>query len=56
MTNFLQNLDFPCNSINIGLVLDLVLLQNFDSHFLGSYRVNAQLDLAKSTFSQRLIN
>lgn len=56
MTYFLENFDLTSNAINVGLILNLILLQYLDCHFLLRNSVNAQLDFPKSSFSQRLIN
>lgn len=34
VANYLQNVDFPGDSLNVRLVLDLVLLQDLDGHLL----------------------
>jgi hypothetical protein len=34
MTDFFENLDFTCDSLNILFVLNFFLLKNFDSNLL----------------------
>lgn len=34
MPDNLENVDFSSNPLNVGLVFDLVLLQNFNGYFL----------------------
>ena len=56
VTYFLQYFNFASNSIDICLVLNFVLFQNFNGHFLLRNGVNTQLDLSKSALAQCLIN
>ena len=53
--NFLEDFDFASNSIDVGLVLDLVLLQYLDGHLLLRYCVDAQLDLSEGALAERLV-
>lgn len=54
MSDLLQNFDFSRDSFDILLIIDLVLLQDFDGHFLARKRMLAQLDLSKSSLAEML--
>ena len=56
MPNFLQYLDLSSNPIDICLVLDFVLLKNFNGHFFLRNRMYAKLHFSKRAFSQRFVN
>jgi hypothetical protein len=51
MSDQLEYMDFPRNSLYICHVLDSVLLKNFHSNFFTCEEVFAQLDFAKSTLT-----
>ena len=42
MPDNLENMDFSSNPLNVGLVFDLVLLQNFNGYFLTSDQMSTQ--------------
>lgn len=56
MANFLEDLDFSGDAINVRLVLDFVLLQYFNGDFLLRDGVDAQLDLSESAFAECFID
>lgn len=56
MPNFFENLDFSGNSINVSLVLNFVLLENFDCNFLLSDGMDTQFDLSKRSLTKCLVN
>ena len=37
VTNFLEDFDFPSDSLNVLLIVDLLLLENFDSDLQDNY-------------------
>ena len=51
MPNFLKNFDLSGNALDIFLIVNLVLFQDFDSHFFASECMLPQFDLPKSAFS-----
>ena len=53
VSNFLENGNLSVDSIDIRLILDLVLFQNFYRYFVARYNVRALLHLAESTFPLR---
>ena len=55
MANHLQNMDFPCNSLNIIDILDLVFFENFDRHSFTGKLMHTKFDLAECAFSDRFI-
>ena len=55
VTYFLEYFNFASNPIDIGLILNFILLQNFNGHFLLRNGVNAQLDLTKSALTECLV-
>ena len=48
----LQDVYFPCHSLDVRLVFDLVLLQDFNGNFLSSYQMSAQTNFAKCSLSK----
>ena len=52
MSDDLEDVDFSCYTLNIGLVFDLVLLQYFDGDFLTSYQVCAESHFSKGALSK----
>ena len=48
----LENVDLSSYTLDIGLVLDLVFLQDFDRHFLARDQVGSQPDLAESALTE----
>ena len=52
MANYLQNVYFSRHTLHIGLVLDLVLLQDLNSNFLSSEDVCAEANLSESTLPE----
>ena len=50
----LEDFDFPSDSLDIFLIVDLVLLQNFDCHFFTSESMLAKLDLSKGSLAKML--
>ena len=37
MSNYLQNVDFPSNPLDIGLIFDLIFFEYFDCYFFSRY-------------------
>jgi len=54
--DFFQNLYFPSDAVNVGLVLNLVLLEDLDCHLLLRNRVNSKLHLTEGTLAQSFVN
>jgi len=54
--NYLQNLDLSRHALNVCLVRDLVLLQDFDGHALPCQSVSPQPHLPKRSLAQRPSN
>ena len=50
--NLLENIDFPCDSFDITLALNSVLLENFDGNLLASNSVSADTHFAESALAQ----
>ena len=50
--NYLENMDFPRNSLHIGLILDLILLEDFDSDFLTCDEMSSQTHLSECTLTE----
>ena len=42
MPNDLEDVDLSCYSLHVGLILDLIFLQDFNSHLLTSDKVRTQ--------------
>lgn len=53
MSHYFQNVYLASDSLDIALVLDFILLQDFDGHFLTSENVCAQPNLSESALPQR---
>ena len=53
MSNNFENMDFTRNSLNIRLVFDLVLFQNFDRHLLSGDQMGSQPNFSESTLTKR---
>ena len=51
MSDFFENLNFPCDAFHILLVIDLFFLKNFHGNFLACENVRALFDLSESTLS-----
>lgn len=56
MPNFLQYLDLSSYPIDIRLVLDFVLLQDFNGDFFLRNRMYAKLHFSKRAFSKCFVN
>lgn len=54
VSNYLQNLDLSRHALNVCLVRDLVLLQNFDGHALPCQGVSPQSHFPKRPLAERL--
>jgi len=53
VANLLQNLDFASDTLDVFLVIDFLLLQDFDCHLFTCQNVCALFDQAEGTFAQR---
>ena len=51
--NDLQNVDLASDSLYVGLVFNLVFLQDLDRYLLARDQVSAEPDLSKSALSER---
>ena len=51
MSYLLENGNFSIDTVNITLVLDLILLENFDGYFVSSYNVSSLFNFSKCTFT-----
>ena len=54
MPCFLQNINLSSNSFDIAAVLNFLLFQYFNSHWLVCNRVGAETHFAKSPLPERL--
>ena len=52
MPNYLQNVDFPGNSLDVVGVINLPFLKNLDSNFLTGVDMVALFDLAEGALAQ----
>ena len=52
MSNDLEDVDFPSYSFDVGLVLDLILLQNLASHLFASDQVRTQPHFTEGTLAE----
>lgn len=52
VSNDLENVDLPGNSLDVRLVLDLVLLEDLDGDLLASYQMSAQSHLTERALSE----
>lgn len=52
MSNLLQNLDLPANPLDVLLILDPGLLQDFNGNLLISQRVHSHFDFPKGALPQ----
>jgi len=53
MSNFLQNVDLSCHSLNIALTLYAVLLKNLDGDLLSTDLVSTYSHFAERTLPER---
>ena len=51
MPHLFEDGDLPVDAVNVRLVLDLVLFENFDGHFIAGYNVSSLLNFAKGSFA-----
>ena len=51
MPHFLEDRNFPVDAFNVRMVLDFVLLKNFDGYLVTSQNMSSLLDLPKSALS-----
>ena len=56
MSDYLQNMYFPCNSFDISDVLDFVFFQDFDSNLFIGLDMDAFLYLSEGSLSNGLPN
>lgn len=54
MSDLLEDFDLPSDSLHVFLIVDFVLLEDFDCYFFASQSVLAQLDLSKGSFAEML--
>ena len=52
VSQFLEYFDFPGYPLDVLLVLDARLLQDFDCHLLPSQDMSGQFDLPEGTFTK----
>jgi hypothetical protein len=48
-----QNVDFPCNSLDIALVFDFVFFKYFDSNLFACDQVGSQPDFSEGALPKR---
>ena len=53
MPDYFQNVDLPCNSLHITLILNLVLLKDLNRNLLACNEVCAEAYLAECALPQR---
>lgn len=53
MSNDLQDMNLSSYTFDIRLVLDFVLLEDFDGDFLAGYQVRAKSDFTEGALSER---
>ena len=53
VSHFLEDVDLSGNSLNVALVFDAVLLENFDRNLLSRDRVRAYTHLTESAGAER---
>ena len=51
MSDYLQDVDFPCNSLYVVNILNLPLVKYFDGHLLPSVNMKTLLNLTKSALT-----
>ena len=54
VSNLLKDVDLTSHSLHIAFVLNAVLFQDLDRHFLPSYRVSANSYFAEGPRTERL--
>ena len=54
VSDLLEDFDLPSDSLHVFLIVDFVLLEDFDCYFFASQSVLAQLDLSKGSFAEML--
>jgi hypothetical protein len=52
MSNYFKNVDLSGHSLDVGLILDFVLLEDLNGHLLPGEDVGAEADLAKGALPQ----
>jgi hypothetical protein len=52
MPNYLEDVDFPGDSLDIRLVFDLVFFKDFDSYFLTSDEVSTEPNFSECSLSK----
>jgi hypothetical protein len=52
MPNCFQDLDFPCDSVDIGGISDFAFVEDLDSHFFSGEGVRGELDFSESAFAE----
>lgn len=50
--NYLEDVDFPGDSLDIRLVFDLVFFKDFDSYFLTSDEVSTEPNFSECSLSK----
>lgn len=53
MSEYLQDADLSCDSLDVGLLDDLLFLQGLNGHLLSRGDVDAESHLAESALSDR---
>ena len=54
VSDYFEDLNLPGHAFNIGLVLDLVFLENFDGYLFPSECMSSQSDFSESALAQSL--
>jgi len=54
VSNFLEDFNFASNTLNVLLVVNLFLFEDFHGHFFARKNVLALFDMTKSTFAKSL--
>ena len=52
VSDLLEDVDLSCHTLDVGLVFDLVLFEDFDCNLLVSYCVSSDPHFSESTLSQ----
>ena len=56
VSNLLKNFDFSCYTVYIHLILNLILFQDFDSHFFLSNCLDSKFYFSECAFTQGLVD
>lgn len=53
MSDYLEDVDFACDSFHITLILDFIFFENLNGYFLACEHVCPKSYLSKSALTQR---